>query len=82
MPGDVQIDRAFAKAKAAVEKRNVEQRRASVMQAYALDRADRREWSHKRLGDEHRWQETFGAGRKYGTRRFVYDPAQGAVVEQ
>lgn len=82
MPDDLRVERAFAKAKAAVEKRDTEQRRASSVQAETMDRADRREWSHKRLGDEHRWQETFGGGRKYGTRRFIYDPAQGAVVEQ
>lgn len=82
MPGDIQIDRAFAKAKAAVEKRDTEQRRANDIRAGAQDRADRREWAHKRLGNEHRWQETFSSGRKYGTRRFIYDAAQGAVVEQ
>lgn len=82
MPGDIAIERAFAKAKAAVAKRDTEQRRADSTRDAAMDRADRREWSHKRLGDEHRWQETYGGGRKYGMRRFIYDPAQGAVVEQ
>lgn len=82
MPGDIQIERAFAKAKAAVQKRDAEQRQASSIRNEAQDRADRREFAHKRLGDEHRWQETFGGGRRYGTRRFIYDAAQGAVVEQ
>ena len=82
MPDDLRIERAFAKANAAAAKRDVEARRASTQLADAQDRADRREWSHKRLGDEHRWQETYGDGRKYGTRRFIYDPAQDAVVEQ
>lgn len=79
---DVKIERAFAKANAVAAKRDAEQRAAGVTRDSALDRADRREWSHKRLGDEQRWHETYGGGRKYGTRRFIYDPAIGEVVEQ
>lgn len=81
MPNDVRIDRAFAKANAAAQKRDTESRRASTERASALDRADRREWSHKRLGDEHRWPETVERARSSSTRRFVYDPAQGEVIE-
>ena len=54
---DREIDkhRAEVKAEAAVAK--ADRKKLDESRDRALDRADRREWAHKRRGDERRWRE-------------------------
>lgn len=79
--GDREIERSLTRAIAAGKKRDAEQKRAFANRQGALDRSERREWAHSRLGDEHRWQETIGDRRVSTARRFIYDAALDAVVE-
>ena len=79
--GDREIERSLQFAVKAGAKRTVEQKRAFSNRQSALDRSERREWAHSRLGDEHRWQETIGGKSSRTARRFIYDAAQDAVVE-
>lgn len=44
------IDRMVAESRAAAA-------RASAVKQEALERAERREWAHKKYGDERRWRE-------------------------
>jgi hypothetical protein len=81
MPDDVAVERSFAKARVWAEQKRASEKKVKGTREAALERADRREWAHARLGDEHRWQETVTRSMPAGTRRFVYDEAQGCVVE-
>lgn len=79
--GDREIERSLSRAKQWGVKRERERLKVKGTREAALERADRREWAHSRLGSEHRWQETVTPTVPSTRRRFVYDPATDAVVE-
>ena len=81
--GDVAIDRAIQATSAPRLAAQADAQRLADKRISALDRAERREWAHKKyaVGGESRWQETVSAPRPHGRRRFVYDPKADQVVE-
>lgn len=81
MISDLAVERSLSRAKEWGVKRERERLKVKGTREAALERADRREWAHSRLGSEHRWQETVQATVPSVRRRFVYDPATDAVVE-
>lgn len=52
-----QIAQHHADAKRIADQVRAEEKKLAESRDRALDRADRREWAHKRRGDERRWRE-------------------------
>ena len=54
---DREIEKHHLDVKHVADEVKADQQKLDQVKDRALDRADRREWAHKRRGDERRWRE-------------------------